>query len=186
MKIYTRSGDSGKTSIIGGERLSKSHFRIEAYGTVDELNAAIGVIMAALSADFSDIRAQLQKIQADLFQVGALLATQSPVENKVTFSDKSIHFLESAMDQMDQNLPTLTAFILPGGSPQAAWAHMARTICRRAERQAVRLCETLNDEDLKVTVGYLNRLSDYLFVLARFFNFRLKLKDIVWTPPAAP
>src|SRR5881394_1854538 len=171
MKIYTRTGDRGETSLFGGARVAKNDARIEAYGTVDELNSFIGVARAAWPS--SPIDAQLDHIQADLFDVGAHLA--SPGNDRFAgVNPARVEALEHAIDAMTNELPALTAFILPGGSPPAAQLHVARTVCRRAERLVV----ALNDE---TTIRYLNRLSDYLFTAARFTNLRLSTPDVPWT-----
>ncbi len=173
MKIYTRTGDAGETSLFGGARVSKSDPRIDAYGTVDELNAFIGAARATSPA--SSIDSQLATVQSDLFDVGAQLA--SPGSSRFTGVDASrITALENAIDEMERELAPLTSFILPGGSPAAAQLHVARTVCRRAERLVV----ALGDESTAATITYLNRLSDYLFVAARFANHRGGVSDVIW------
>ncbi len=170
LKIYTKTGDAGQTSLFGGTRVAKNDARIEAYGTVDELNSFIGAARAAWPA--SPIDTQLGRIQADLFDVGAHLA--SPGSARFPGVDPSrVEALEDAIDAMTNELPALTTFILPGGSSAAAQLHVARTVCRRAERLIV----ALKDE---MTIRYLNRLSDYLFTAARFTNLRLSTPDIPW------
>jgi cob(I)alamin adenosyltransferase len=170
MKIYTKTGDAGETSLFGGARVAKNDARIEAYGTVDELNSFIGVARAAWPS--SPIDAELNRIQADLFDVGAHLA--SPGSDRFSGADPArVEALERAIDAMTNELPALTTFILPGGSPAGAQLHVARTVCRRAERLIV----ALKDE---TTVRYLNRLSDYLFTAARFTNLRLSTPDVPW------
>jgi len=175
MKIYTRTGDHGDTSLFGGARVAKNDPRIEAYGTVDELNSQIGVVRAA--APPSEIDAELNRIQADLFEIGAHLA--SPGTSRFTGVDpQRIEALERAIDAMERELAPLTSFILPGGSLAAAHLHVARTVCRRAERCVVALQD---DTPATVsTVTYINRLSDYLFVAARFANRRAGVDDIIW------
>jgi len=171
MKIYTRTGDTGSTSLFGGTRVPKSDPRIEAYGTIDELNAFLGVARASWPA--GDIDAQLAAIQTDLFEIGAHLS--SPGTSRFPGVENArIEELEHAIDAMESELPPLTNFILPGGSLAAANLHVARTVCRRAERLVV----ALGDE---MTVAYLNRLSDYLFVAARFANLRHGTNDVPWT-----
>ena len=173
MKIYTRTGDAGETSLFGGTRVLKSDPRIDAYGTVDELNALIGAARAASPA--SSIDALLASVQSDLFDVGAQLA--SPGSSRFTGVDASrITALENAIDEMERELAPLTSFILPGGSPAAAQLHIARTVCRRAERLVV----ALGDISTPTTITYLNRLSDYLFVAARFANHRGGVADVIW------
>ena len=175
MKIYTKTGDRGQTSLFGGTRVSKDDARIEAYGTVDELNSFIG--LARASALPSDVDAQLLQVQADLFDIGARLA--SPGTSRFAgVSEERITDLEHAIDAMESELAPLTSFILPGGSLGAAQLHVARTICRRAERRVV----ALENED--TTITYLNRLSDYLFVAARFANLRDGTPDVPWTTRA--
>jgi cob(I)alamin adenosyltransferase len=187
MKVYTGTGDQGKTSLFSGERIAKSDSRIAAYGAVDELNAIVGALAAALPAagGADGIRTQLVGIQSDLFHVGAWLATtpDSPAAAHLSpFTDAYQQRIEAQIDAMDDHLEPLNAFILPGGHPSAAWAHVARTVCRRAERQAVRLA----DRDAPAFQGaqevlvYLNRLSDYFFVLARYCNAIAGMKDQLW------
>ena len=173
MKIYTRTGDAGETSLFGGARVAKNDPRIEAYGTVDELNAFIGVARA--SGPQSSIDRQLATIQSDLFDIGAQLA--APGTSKFPGVDVSrIAALERAIDEMEQDLAPITNFILPGGSMPGAHLHVARTDCRRAERLVV----ALNDDRTKTTITYLNRLSDFLFVAARFANRKSGVEDVVW------
>ena len=173
MKIYTRTGDAGETSLFGGTRVSKSDPRIDAYGTVDELNAFIGAARATSPASSIDV--QLVSVQSDLFDVGAQLA--SPGSSRFTGVDASrITALENAIDEMERELAPLTSFILPGGSPAPAQLHVARTVCRRAERLVV----ALGDTSTSTTITYLNRLSDYLFVAARFANHRGGVADVIW------
>ncbi len=173
MKIYTRTGDAGETSLFGGARVAKNDPRIEAYGTVDELNAFIGVARASWPG--SPIDAQLGEIQSDLFDAGAQLA--SPGSTQFYGVDpKRVTALEHAIDDMDRELPPLKSFILPGGTIAAAQLHAARTICRRAERLVV----ALGDEETKNTIVYLNRLSDYLFIAARYANKTAGVDDVIW------
>jgi cob(I)alamin adenosyltransferase len=170
MKIYTRTGDSGETSLFGGSRVAKNDPRIEAYGTVDELNSAIGVARASWPS--SPIDKQLSAIQSDLFDIGAHLA--APGNDRFAgVEPRRIEELERAIDAMESELPPLTSFIIPGGSLAAAQLHVARTVCRRAERRVVALEDT-------ATVAYLNRLSDYLFVAARYANRGHGVPDTPW------
>jgi cob(I)alamin adenosyltransferase len=172
VKIYTRGGDSGETSLFGGDRVAKNDPRIEAYGTVDELNSFIGLARATWAS--SPIDAQLGAIQADLFEIGAQLA--APGSDRFPgVRRQRIDELEQAIDSMESELAALTSFIIPGGSLAAAQLHVARTVCRRAERLIVSL------GDSKTTIAYLNRLSDYLFVAARFANLRHGTKDVPWS-----
>ena len=187
MKIYTGSGDRGMTSLFSGERVKKSYERVEAYGDVDELNSVLGALAAALSDDSSGIGDEIRRIQSDLFHVGAWLATtpDSPSLSVIEkISAKNIQYLESAIDRMQEQLPTLQGFILPGGHSSAALAHVARTVCRRTERHAAALRMEYSTSEVSnqfITVlSYLNRLSDYLFVLARYLNQMLGVKDILW------
>ena len=169
MKIYTRTGDSGETSLFGGSRVRKNDPRIDAYGTVDELNAFIGVARAAWAE--SPIDRELSLIQADLFDLGAHLA--APASDRFAgVPDARIADLERAIDAMETALTPLKSFILPGGTLAAAHLHVARTVCRRAERLVVALGED---------VRYLNRLADYLFVAARYANAKQGVADVLWT-----
>ena len=171
MKIYTRTGDSGETSLIGGRRVPKNDPRIEAYGTVDELSSFIGVARASWPS--SPIDAQLAAVQNDLFEVGAQLAAVDATRFPGAAGHR-IEDLERAIDAMESELPALTNFILPAGSTAAANLHVARTVCRRAERLVVAI------DGQEQTIRYLNRLSDYLFVAARFANAKLGVEDVLW------
>ena len=173
MKIYTRTGDSGETSLFGGSRVRKDDPRIDAYGTIDELNSFIGTARAAWPG--SPIDSELESIQSDLFDVGAQLAAPGNDRFTGARADRAAQ-LESAIDDMERDLPPLKNFILPGGSAAASQLHVARTVCRRAERLVV----SLHDAGLEATIVYLNRLSDYLFVAARFANARLGVDDVTW------
>ncbi|WP_345948241.1 cob(I)yrinic acid a,c-diamide adenosyltransferase [Mucilaginibacter sp. PAMB04274] len=180
MKIYTKTGDKGLTSLIGGNRVPKSHIRIESYGTVDELNAYLGLI-----AD-QDIQLQdkkvLQHIQNNLFVIGALLAAE-PGKSRMTIpnlTDSDIGVLEHEMDAIEIQLPELKHFILPGGSNAISFCHVARCVCRRAERVVVQLAtESVVDEKIVI---YLNRLSDYLFMLARKVGHDQQIPENKWEP----
>lgn len=175
MKIYTRTGDSGETSLFGGARVPKNDPRIEAYGTVDELNSFIGVARAAWPG--SPVDGQLAAAQADLFEIGAHLA--SPGSSRFAGVDEErIAELERGIDAMESELAPLTAFILPGGSLAAAHLHVARTVCRRAERLVVGLGD--ESPQTRSAIRYLNRLSDYLFVAARYANHRQGTRDVPW------
>ena len=176
MKIYTRTGDQGETSLFGGRRVLKNDARIEAYGTVDELSSFIG--LACASGIPRETNDELHRVQRDLFEIGAHLA--SPGTSRFAGVDESrIADLEQAIDAMERELAPLTSFILPGGAAGAAQLHVARTVCRRAERCVV----SLHDESAvtQSTLRYLNRLSDYLFVAARFATLRAGVEDIPWT-----
>ena len=180
MKIYTKKGDQGSTGLIGGTRVSKGDVRIEAYGTVDELNSYIGLI-STMPIDNLYIL-QLQEIQDRLFTIGSHLAAD-PEKSKMQLPDLlevDVEKLENWMDAMDEALAPLTAFILPGGHAIIAHTHVARCICRRAERMAVILDELEGVEALVLT--YLNRLSDYLFMLSRKISLDLGTSEHTWTP----
>ncbi len=180
MKIYTKTGDKGQTSLIGGTRIPKFHLRIECYGTVDELNSYIGLIRDQdIDTHAKDI---LKEIQDRLFTIGAVLASD-PVKSKMKVPDlhaSDIELLEKEMDAMNEVLPELKHFILPGGSTVASYCHVARCVCRRAERNTVHLA-SVEKVDEQVVV-YLNRLSDYLFVLARKLCFDAEMPENTWIP----
>jgi cob(I)alamin adenosyltransferase len=182
LKIYTKTGDKGTTSLIGGTKVPKSHLRIEAYGTVDELNSYIGLCRDLLEDNVS--RNTLQEIQDRLFTIGSSLACDPIKEPKMRIPDlkqTDIEFLEKEMDRMNETLPAMKSFILPGGHTTVSQLHIARCVCRRAERCCVRLeLESLEVEPS--ILQYLNRLSDYLFVLARFIAFTSKVDEIPWKP----
>lgn len=180
MKIYTKTGDKGQTSLIGGTRVSKYDLRIESYGTVDELNSYIGMIRDQdISAEKREL---LKEIQDRLFTIGAALASD-PEKSKMKIPDlheSDIELLEKEMDAMNEVLPALKHFILPGGDQSVSFCHIARCVCRRAERLAVQLKETSFVSDLVVI--YLNRLSDYLFVLGRMIGHERNLPENKWIP----
>jgi cob(I)alamin adenosyltransferase len=187
MKIYTGSGDRGKTSLFSGERVAKHDERIEAYGDLDELNSAIGVLIAGLPPDGDGLRPELHDIQSELFAIGAWLATApgAPAAAAlVPIDPDGAKGLERSIDRLDAGLPPLAGFILPGGHPGAAWAHMARTVCRRTERRVVGLAAGVTDaaaaEQTQRAIVYLNRLSDYFFVLARHLNRIQGVEDRLW------
>ena len=187
MKIYTKTGDKGTTALFGGTRVPKHHIRIESYGTVDELNAHIGLIR---DQKIDKITAEvLLEVQHKLFTIGSILATdpeKATLKNGESrlniprISEKDIHLLETEMDRMNEELPEMTHFILPGGHQSVSYCHIARCVCRRAERLSTALYneETFDEEVLK----YLNRLSDYLFVLARLLTKQLQAEEIKWIP----
>ena len=185
MKVYTGGGDRGRTSLFSGERISKDDRRVEAYGDVDELNSLLGALITALPGGCGEAMAELQRIQNDLFRIGACLATSGDDPTFAATRDfpaENARFLENAIDRMDDNLPRLSQFILPGGHPAACWSHVARCVCRRAERHTVRAVrETAADPNAYAgTLTYLNRLSDYLFVLARYCNKVSDTPDAPW------
>lgn len=181
MNIYTRTGDRGETGLFGGGRVAKSDARVEAYGDVDELNAALGLARAIeLMPRIDEVLVPLQR---DLFAIGALLATPDPVKMhaqlaKARVDEARVAELEAAIDAGEAELEPLRAFILPGGTPKAAALHVARTVCRRAERRVVALTATVEIPEL--VVMYLNRLSDLLFVLARVANRRAGAGEVTW------
>lgn len=179
--LYTRTGDTGQTSLVGGQRVSKTSQRIEAYGTVDELSSALGTV-AADRGCHDEVKGQIREIQNELFNIGSYLATAvAPGEQPAcaTLADGArIQQLEGWIDALDEQTPKIRAFVLPGGTAAAAAAHTARTICRRAEREIQRLADT---EYVDPAVSrYVNRLSDYLFIAARFINFMAGEQEITW------
>jgi cob(I)alamin adenosyltransferase len=183
VKIYTKTGDGGETGLFGGPRVRKSDPRVEAYGDVDELNAAVGVVRAGV--EDPEIDAQLALVQSELFCVGAELATPHGTKARSAIPPVSGEWmarLERAMDAWDAELPPLTRFVLPGGTRTAAALHLARTVCRRAERRAVAL--SAEAELDPAVIAYLNRLSDFLFVAARVANRRARRDEPVWDPAA--
>jgi cob(I)alamin adenosyltransferase len=182
IKIYTKTGDKGKTSLIGGTKVPKSDARIESYGTVDELNSFIGLLTDHLEDQRT--KENLHEIQDRLFTIGSSLACDPDKEPALKIPDlkeNDIVFLEKEIDSMNEVLPVMKNFILPGGHVTVSTAHICRCVCRRAER----ICVHLQENDLFVeplVIKYLNRLSDYLFVLARFIAHRLHVEEIVWKP----
>lgn len=188
MKTYTGTGDHGKTSLLSGERVSKSSERIGACGEIDELNSAIGVLVAALSEEQTQLADALQAIQGDLLRLGARLSVLpgSPVVEALDkFHRTRVKFIEQLIDRLENRLVPLANFILPGGHPSAAWAHFIRCVCRRAERQVLRLLPegaTSGEPDpqFENMLMYLNRLSDYFFVLARHLNHHHGVPEHPW------
>ncbi len=187
MKIYTKTGDKGTTALIGGTRVPKHHQRIEAYGTVDELNSFLGLLRDKIQSE--EIKTDLIKIQNELFNLGAFLALD-PDKKKLAngknrldidpIDEKSIEFLENKIDMMNEKLPPMTNFVLPGGDERISICHICRTIARRAERKTTLINETQAVNPL--LIKYLNRLSDYLFILARKLSIDLKIKETIWQP----
>ena len=177
MKIYTKTGDKGNTSLFGGKIVHKSDSRLEAYGTIDELNSHIGLLIS-FSADI-DLRSELISIQNKLFTIGSNLANdpEKGIELK-TIDDSDISLLENAIDRMDEKLEPLRNFILPGGSTAIAQAHVCRTVCRRAERRIVVI--ELNDENTERIIRYINRLSDYFFTVARYLAHIEQVDEVIW------
>jgi cob(I)alamin adenosyltransferase len=181
VKIYTKTGDNGTTGLLGAGRVSKDDPRIDSYGTVDELNAMLGLARACGGLD-SELDALLAKVQDDLFAVGAALADPNPSGKfRCTVTEAHSTRLEAEIDRLEAELPPLTQFILPGGSQAAARIHLARTICRRAERLVVHLAHQPGVDVPVHLLAYLNRLSDFLFVLARAVNNRAGVADTPWT-----
>lgn len=181
MKIYTKTGDEGDTGLFGGGRVPKDHPRVSAYGDVDELNSVIGLIRATAPVDLFD--ELLESIQGDLFSIGGHLATPDPTRvakalEKAALSSQRVAEFERVIDEADQELTPLRAFVLPAGTPKAAALHLARTVCRRAERNVVHLAR--DSEVPGLFLIYLNRLSDLLFTLARLANHRAGVKDVTW------
>ena len=182
MKIYTRTGDSGDTGLFGGPRVRKDDIRIEAYGTVDELNAVLGLARTEHSS--SALSELLESLQHDLFVIGAELATPEPGQHTMpAIGTADVERLEGCIDQYEAELPPLKQFILPGGSPAGATLHVARAVCRRAERRVITLQGTSDTEISATIIVYLNRLSDLLFVLARFANQQGDQPEIAWENP---
>lgn len=180
MKIYTKTGDKGTTSLIGGTRLSKAHVRIDAYGTVDELNSYIGLLRdQPVNEGRKDL---LKEIQDRLFTIGSHLASEPDQKKKVLpdLHDEDITLLEREMDGIDARVPPLRAFILPGGHASVSFGHVARTVCRRAERAVIHLQQ--GEEVEPIVVRYLNRLSDYLFMLCRAMTQELGIEEVTWQP----
>lgn len=179
-QLYTGTGDRGTTSLVGGQRICKDSIRIEAYGTVDELSSQLGVVAASTECP-AEVSGQLREVQNELFNVGCYLATAvEPGEQPecVSLHGNAVTRLEGWIDALDEQTPKIRAFVLPGGSPLAAQTHVARTVCRRAERRII----TLQGESYvdPLVIKYFNRLSDYLFIAARFINFTLGIDEVVW------
>ncbi len=182
LKIYTKTGDLGTTSLIGGTKVSKSNLRIESYGTVDELNSHLGLVIDTCNNDVS--QQTLKEIQDRLFTIGSSLACDPDKESKMKIPDlkeSDVYFLENEIDRMNAVLPDMKHFILPGGHVAISYTHIARCVCRRAERW----CVNMHDHGLFVdplVIKYLNRLSDYLFVLARYTGYILNIPESAWRP----
>ena len=178
MKIYTKTGDRGTTGLFGGKRVSKADLRIEAYGTVDELNAHIGMLRDL--SELNDLQDELVQVQNNLFVIGSMLAAE-PGNEKISvpnIQEGEVISLEKSMDAMDSQLPVMKNFVLPGGHPAISETHIARCVCRRAERRVVGLFSEEAGEE--IILKYLNRLSDYLFVLSRFLSSKLNVKETPW------
>lgn len=185
LKIYTKTGDGGKTSLIGGTKVPKSHIRIESYGTVDELNSYIGLCGDHIIDNAS--RIMLKEIQDRLFTIGSSLACDPDKEPLMKMPDlkpEDVQLLEQSIDKMNETLPAMKSFILPGGHVGVSHLHVARCICRRAER----ICVHMQEENIFIdalVIKYLNRLSDYLFVLARYIGHQAGAPEIAWKPRVA-
>ena len=181
MKIYTKTGDKATTSLFTGKRVPKHHIRIESYGTVDELNSFLGMVRDQnINGSYKTLLAQ---IQSKLFTVGAILATEPSKDNRLKIpriQEEDIELLEKEMDAMNEELPEMTHFILPGGHPTVSYCHIARTVCRRAERMISYLHE--NEPVPHNVLKYMNRLSDYLFVLARKLSKDVQAREVKWIP----
>lgn len=182
IKIYTKTGDAGKTSLIGGTKVPKSHIRIESYGTVDELNSYIGLVNDYLTDEHSKV--VLKEIQDRLFTIGSSLACdpdKEPLMKMPDLKETDVVLLENEIDSMNEVLPVMKNFILPGGHLAISTAHVARCVCRRAER----ICVAMQQADIFIdplVIKYINRLSDYLFVLARYIGHILNVEEIAWKP----
>lgn len=177
--LYTRTGDCGETSLVGGARVKKNCARLEAYGTVDELSSALGAISSDAKCD-AEVKGQVQAVQNEMFNIGCYLATD-PGDSKpscASLTDAKLSELEGWIDALDEQTPKINAFVLPGGCELASKAHMARVVCRRAERRILDLTEE-SYVDPKV-LEYINRLSDYLFIAARYMNFMQGVDEITW------
>jgi len=185
-RIYTRTGDDGTTALGTGERRSKADTRIEAYGTVDETNAAIGLARLFTVDEDGEVDAMLGRIQNDLFDLGADLCTPEAGAKEITWTPlriiaTQVGRLETEIDAMNASLPALKSFVLPGGTPGAAYLHLARTVCRRAERLMVALAENPEEDVSSEALRYINRLSDHLFVASRYLNAK-NANDVLWVP----
>jgi cob(I)alamin adenosyltransferase len=177
-RIYTKTGDKGETALFGGKRLPKNHLRIDAYGTIDELNAFLGLVRDHTDGTLASL---LKSIQDRLFTIGANLASDPDKQMGVPdIVEEDIQLLEQEMDKMDESLPELKHFILPGGHPVVSYCHVARCVCRRAERLVVTLSQQEKVED--ILIKYLNRLSDYLFLLGRYQAKELQVEEVKWEP----
>lgn len=181
MKIYTKNGDRGKTSLIGGKKVSKHDLQVEAYGSIDELNSFMGLLKDYSKND--EINLVLFKVQLKLFTIGSILAqentsTNSVILEKLNISDKDTNFIESQIDKLEKKLPKLSKFIIPGGHKLVSYCHVSRSICRRAERKITKLSDSVKlDSNI---LPYINRLSDFLFVLSRYFSKELDIEESYW------
>ena len=181
MKIYTKNGDRGKTSLIGGKKVSKHDLQVEAYGSIDELNSFMGLLKDYSKND--EINQVLFKVQLKLFTIGSILAqentsTNSAILEKLNISAKDTNFIELQIDKLEKKLPKLSKFIIPGGHKLVSYCHVSRSICRRAERKITKLSDSVKlDSNI---LPYINRLSDFLFVLSRYFSNELDIKETYW------
>ncbi len=181
MKIYTKNGDRGKTSLIGGRKVSKHDLQVEAYGSIDELNSFMGLLKDYSKND--EINQVLFKVQLKLFTIGSILAqentsTNSAILEKLNISTKDTNFIELQIDKLEKKLPKLSKFIIPGGHKLVSYCHVSRSICRRAERKITKLSDSVKlDSNI---LPYINRLSDFLFVLSRYFSNELDIKETYW------
>ncbi len=180
MKIYTKKGDTGTTSLIGGTKVAKFHYRIDAYGSIDELNGFIGLIRDYIEDEH--ISSFLYQTQNNLFVIGSILASDGKSQMKLPeINEDHVDQMEKEIDRVEQELPPLQNFILPGGHPVVSYCHVGRSVCRRAERKTVQLNE--NERVNPLIITYLNRLSDYFFVLARKMAKDLNVEEVPWKPP---
>jgi len=177
MSIYTKAGDKGETSIIGPKKYSKDSEVFESLGNLDELNAVLGLMYSSRQ---KKVKAIIEDIQVDLFSLGALIANSKSTKADFQHYVEKVEIIEKTIDEFDAKLPELKNFILPGGSNPASHLHLARAVCRRAERSIVALSNRTEFKHIETCIPYINRLSDLLFVLARFTNYNLGIKDIIW------
>ena len=181
MKIYTKNGDRGKTSLIGGKKVSKHDLQVEAYGSIDELNSFMGLLKDYSKND--ELNQVLFKVQLKLFTIGSILAqentsTNSVILEKLNISAKDTNFIESQIDKLEKKLPKLSKFIIPGGHKLVSYCHVSRSVCRRAERKITKLSDSVKlDSNI---LPYINRLSDFLFVLSRYFSKELDIEESYW------
>ncbi len=182
MKIYTKTGDKGQTSLVGGTRVSKTHVRIEAYGTVDELNAWLGMLRD--QKEGAKYAAEIEQIQERLFTIGSNLALEEPGKFSIPIlASDDVKFMEDFIDRIEVGLPPMRNFVLPGGHTTVSHCHVARTVCRRAEREVIRMADSIEVDAL--IIQFLNRLSDLLFVLSRRIAFDTDTKETPWIPKKA-
>lgn len=179
-QLYTRTGDQGSTSLVGGERVKKNSVRLEAYGTIDELSSCLGNVASDPKCD-TEVKGQIMNVQNELFNIGGYLATavkEGEEPKCLSIDDSRLKDIEGRIDALDEQTPKIRAFVLPGGCELASKAHIARTVCRRAERRVLDLADI--DYVDPAVLTYLNRLSDYLFIVARHFNFLQGEEEVIW------